>query len=122
MKGLDTNVVIAWLMTDDPLPLEADEQFSITHVVMAELVWVLDRHFNYPRAVIADVMSSILDTPTIMVQADNIVRKALADYRDRAADFADYLILHQNQNAGCSVTLTYDKIAARHPGFQLLEG
>ena len=41
--------------------------------------------------------------------------------RDSTADFSDALIATLGRNAGCEHTLTFDRAAARHPGFALLK-
>lgn len=43
------------------------------------------------------------------------------DLRDSSADFSDALITTLCRNTGCKHTLTFDRTAARHPGFALLK-
>lgn len=41
-------------------------------------------------------------------------------WRNGDADLPDYMIAASNLQAGASLTLTFDKTAAREPGFSLL--
>nr|WP_234826244.1 hypothetical protein [Sinorhizobium meliloti] len=45
---------------------------------------------------------------------------ALATYRATKADFSDALIAHGGLLAGCTETLTFDKLAADHAGMRLV--
>jgi predicted nucleic-acid-binding protein len=127
--GLDTNVLIRlFLAEDDPgqhdrsVALMRDRAVSarINLVVLAEAVWTLQRNMGRSRAAAADFVQGVLDAESIEIEADRIVRQALADFRIGPADFADYLIARLNAERGCPVTYTFDTKAAKSPLFQLV--
>ena len=56
MTGLDTNVLVRYLVRDEPAQaaratreLERDARFLIGSVVLCELVWVLDAGYGLSR-------------------------------------------------------------------------
>ena len=49
-----------------------------------------------------------------------LLRSALADYRDGSADFSDYVIGRHNARAGCQHTVTFDRSLRDGPTFQML--
>jgi predicted nucleic-acid-binding protein len=75
----------------------------------SELVWVLGgRTYGFDRHSIAAPIERLLEIPLFEVEQRAVVRRALVDYRDGSADFAEYLIGEQNRAAGCSGTATLD--------------
>jgi predicted nucleic-acid-binding protein len=127
MIGLDTNILLRWLVTDemvaDDAPhqtelvsstiLESDETFFVNHVVLAETVWVLRNRVNQPKDVIDEIITRLLFSSDVEVDRPDVVAAAQASFRDGPGDFADYLIAHINQSAGCSTTLTFDFKASK---------
>jgi predicted nucleic-acid-binding protein len=91
----------------------------MSYVALAELVWVFDRVYKRSRAEIARTVEILLQTDGIQFENDTVVAQSLSDFRAGSADFADYLLMHDGKAAGCETTLTFDRKAARHPGFTL---
>jgi predicted nucleic-acid-binding protein len=120
MIGLDTNVLLAWMLAGQARPLPAAPAYRITHVVLAELIWVLDRSMRYPKAAQITVIESLRNAADIVIDRAEVVDAALDDFRTGKADFADNLIARDNAAAGCATTVTLDKKAAREPGFTRL--
>lgn len=81
---------------------------------------MLERSLKRPRAEIAGVLTALLTTSDLRLAGLETVAAAVDDYAAGPADFADYLICHDNRAAGCEVTLTLDRRAARHAGFELV--
>jgi predicted nucleic-acid-binding protein len=54
------------------------------------------------------------------LEQEATVRQALSLFRKSNADFADCLISLSARAAGCSKTVTFDKIAARDAGMELI--
>jgi predicted nucleic-acid-binding protein len=55
------------------------------------------------------------------VENAETVRGALQLYRSRNIDFSDCMIASSARAAGCSRTVTFDRIAARDAGMELVE-
>jgi predicted nucleic-acid-binding protein len=131
MKGLDTNVLVRYLVKDDPaqfaiverrLDLAADrkEQLLIAPVVLCELVWVLETAYGCKRAEIASTLEQILRTAQFEVLDKDIIWAAWDDYRNGKGDFADYYLGRQYEHAKAEKTLTFDKSLAHSPLFDVL--
>ena len=86
---------------------------------MVETVWVLDRAYGLAHHRIAAAIEHILQVDTLVVENEQEVFTALVALKQGDATFADALIAALGARAGCSCTLTFDKAAARLPGFEL---
>lgn len=132
MRGLDTNILVRYITQDDPpqFAVASDliegaesrgERLYVNMVVLAELAWVLrGSRYRYPRSAIAAAIEKLLDIPLFELQARDQVRRALAEYRDGEADFADYLIGQKNLAVGCADTATFDTHLADSEAFAVL--
>ena len=102
MIGLDTNVLVRYVMQDDPRQstratrliesLSADEPGFVPLVAMVELVWVLSASYRLGRAQVATVLETLVRSKELVVDRADIVTQALARYGAGGADFADALI------------------------------
>ncbi len=130
MTGLDTNILVRYLTQDDPVQsplatrimerrLSAANPGFISVVAMVETVWVLDRAYGFAPAEIADAIERMLQADTLIVDSEQEVFAATAALREGRGGFADALIGALGAKAGCFRTLTFDRKAARLPGFAL---
>ena len=128
MIGLDTNIIVRLFVDDDPKQVQsarnlvasrctAESPGFIDRVALCELVWVLASAHNYGRAVVADVVEAIVASRDLRLEDDDLVRRALQDYRASNVDFADILIGYVNLARGCAATATFDRKAAKLKGF-----
>ena len=120
MIGLDTNVLVAWMLSGQARPLPNASAYRISIVVLTELVWVLTRTLNHTRNSTCHVLQELLEAGDIVIDRSETVTLALNDYRKGPADFADYFIAYDNQASGCRTTVTLDKDAGRHRYFTML--
>lgn len=125
MIGVDTNVIVRYLVQDDPaqsrrataLFEREGEQFHLGQIVLCELVWVLSFAYGYRRGQIVPVLRQLLRTAQFEIEAPDIVRRAVEDYARGKGDFADLLIRERNEAAGCGSTVTFDRKLQRVQGF-----
>ena len=117
MNGVDTNVLIRYLVADDPLQavkakriMESGTSY-VNCIVLCETVWVLESAYDYGRKEIADTLERILSTHEIEVEDPEMTLAALQDYRQTSAGFTDCLIGRRNANHGCDHTVSFDKRA-----------
>jgi predicted nucleic-acid-binding protein len=130
MIGLDTNVLVRYLTQDDPVQsrraaklvegLTEEDPGFISVVAMAETVWVLERAYGVADADIAAALERTLQADVLVVESEQEVFTAMIALREGRGAFADALIAALGAKAGCSTTLTFDREAARLPGFGLL--
>ncbi|MBI4987215.1 MAG: type II toxin-antitoxin system VapC family toxin [Rhodocyclales bacterium] len=132
MIGLDTNVLLRYIVRDDAAQAKAasrliegrcskDAPGHVSHVVLAELAWVLGRGYGYAKAEVVKVLAAILSSAELKVQESALAWAALRAFQAGRADFADYLIGAVNASCGCETTCTLDKRAAKS-GWHSLAG
>jgi predicted nucleic-acid-binding protein len=127
VTGLDTNVLLRYLLRDEPTQaaraareLERGERFLIGTVVLCELVWVLETGYGLARGEIADVLDRILATAQFEIEGKDLALAALGDFRASTADFSDCLLGRRNRAAGATETVTFDRGLRGLEGFRLL--
>jgi len=131
MIGLDTNVLVRYIMQDDPKQsfkaskliesLGEPDRGYIGLVAVVELVWVLSSCYDLSREQVALALEAMLRTKQFVVEhADQVVR-ALRVFKASKADFADCLIERSAAHAGCERTVTFDVGAAKHAGMTLIQ-
>ena len=131
MIGLDTNVLVRYIMQDDPNQsphsakliesLSVDAPGFVPLVVVVELVWVLSAAYNMKRAQIDQVLDTLLRTKELIVDRAEQVLKAQRAFNSSSADFADCLIERIAASAGCAKTMTFDVGAAKAAGMTLIQ-
>jgi predicted nucleic-acid-binding protein len=119
--GLDTNLLIGWLVEDAEAELPVEGPYFIGLVVLAEFAWVMRTAFSNTKSELLFALTQISSHPEFRFSDIKIVKAALEDYSVGAADFSDYLLLHDALAAGTLSVATKDKKAARHPKFQLVK-
>jgi len=131
MIGLDTNILVRYLVQDDPVQSPKTTDFIrktltkanpgfVSAVALAETVWVLDRSYHFTDSEIAAAVEEILQTDALGVEHVAEAFIAMAALKTSHGDFADALIGAINTQAGCSRTITFDRKALRLPGFASL--
>ena len=130
MIALDTNVLVRFLVQDDPLQaqlatkvidqLTDDAQGFVSREVLIELVWVLERAYRFGRAEIAVALDGLLTATELDIEGSDEVAPALELYRNDGFGFADLMIAAAARRAGAAEMVTFDRKAARLPGVRLL--
>lgn len=131
MIGLDTNVLLRYLLQDDEVQGERasraisqaatrNEPLFISLVVLCEAVWVLESAYGYRKVELGGVLGELLETSGFEIEQRDIVRAALEDYRASKADFADCLIGRTNATHGCRHTLTFERSLKALDAFRVL--
>lgn len=119
MLAVDTNVLVRLLTRDDTDQTEAAEAFIskgawVSHLVLAETLWVLDSVYDLSRAQIATALEMLLNHRELSVQDADVVTAALGHYRKRSAvDFSDCLVLEIARKAGHLPVGTFDRNFAK---------
>lgn len=131
MIGLDTNVLVRYIMQDDPRQsakatrliesLEADRPGFIGMVSIVELYWVLTSCYDLTNDQVRQALDLLLRTRQIVVDRADQVLRALKVFETGKADFADCLIERAAAAAGCEKTMTFDVSAARHAGMTIIQ-
>ena len=128
MLGLDTNVLVRYLVRDDQLQFEKarrllkresnkGEPVLVGLLVLLETEWVLRSRYEFSKAEILSTFSTLLDVADLAFEDESSIEQALYSWKDTVADFSDCLIEARNLRLGCQATATFDGKALKLPGF-----
>lgn len=128
MLGVDTNVLVRYLVRDDEAQFEkarklikreaaAGRGIFVSHLVVLETEWVLRSRYGLSKDQIVATISSLLDASDVRFEDEPAVEEALFIWKEATADFADCLFGAKNRRLGCRATATFDTKAAKLPGF-----
>jgi predicted nucleic-acid-binding protein len=130
MIGLDTNVLLRFFAQDDarqsPMAdaimasLTKEEPGWVGLVTVVELCWVMESRMRAGKTAVCNTLDRLLMFETVMVEQSDSVAAAVRQFRTTRADFADCLIAASARVAGCLKTMTFDEIAARDAGMELI--
>lgn len=128
MIGVDTNILVRYILDDDPVWSPPAQRFIdddctvdrpgyVNLVVLVELVWVLNQTPGWGKKEICTVISEFLLADNLVLEQPLLVSAALQSFKEGNADFADFIIAEVNSSAHASPTVTIDKDASKQPGF-----
>lgn len=131
MIGLDTNVLLRLYLADDASQGESARRLVetlsearpgyVNVLTLVELIWTLRKRYAISRERILDIVSGLLESRDIVLEDEALVEIAVDRAAGLSGELPDLLIALRNGEAGCSVTMTFDRKAAQHiPGMELL--
>lgn len=131
MIGLDTNVLLRYLLQDDPSQsviatstleqaIAAGETFFVSDIVLCECVWVLESALRMLKADIVLLLDQVLRLSHISFQDSETLWRAFDAYQTGKGDFSDYLIGEIARRMDCDHTLTFDRALRGSPVFQVI--
>lgn len=122
VKLLDANTVIRYLTADDAkkakrverLFRNSSDRFILTDVSIAEIVWVLESHYQVSKSDVVAKLRLLLTLEAIEANKD-LLSQALDHYWSRNIDYIDAYIAayaaHHHVDAVISYDRDLDKIA-----------
>ena len=119
MKFIDTNVFLRLLLWDDPAKaaacrklfeksLQHNEPLRTTPLVIAEIIWVLEKTYKYPRAKVADAVLTILATDNIQIEGKGLLMESVGLYKIKNIDFIDAFNAITMLEQGIRTIYSYD--------------
>ena len=130
MIGLDTNVLVRYIMQDDRKQaalatrlvesLTPEEPGFVTLVTVVELYWVLGTSYDLSRAQIVAALDALIRSKQLLVEQSDQVLRALRVFGGGSADFPDCLIERIAKAAGCDKVMTFDIGASKNSGMTLI--
>ena len=131
MIGLDTNVLVRFLVQDDQAQFERAQKLIgresrsgggvlISLLVLLETEWVLRSRYRLPKLEIIGAFSGLLASAELHFEDEHSIEEALFTWKDSPADFADCLIGARHRALGCRATASFDSKAAKLPWFVAL--
>ena len=132
MIFLDTNIFLRFYLRDDEakakrcrellLAVGAGEEEAMTStMVIAEVVWVLERTYRCSRKQVAEFVMSLLGLPHLMLPEKHVVEVAIACYAEQNIDFIDAYNAALMASEGVTVIYTYDRHFAQLPSVESRE-
>ena len=133
MRGLDTNVLVRYLLRDDakqsPIAkaaidqaIAAKEPLLVSLLTLLETEWVLRSVAKVGKPGVIQTFKALLETRDLLIENEEVLEQAVHYYEDGKADFAECLMAARYQRIGCISMLTFDGKAAGIPGCELLAG
>lgn len=122
MHSVDTNLLVRLVVRDDADQVIAAEAFVakgawVSHLVLAETLWVLDAVYHRSPAQIANAVDRMLNHKELTLQDAEVVALALDHFRSRPAlGFSDCLVLEIARKAGHLPLGTFDRNLAKLDG------
>jgi predicted nucleic-acid-binding protein len=128
MLGIDTNVLVRYLVRDDQSQYErarrlihrevnTGEPVLVSLLVLLEMEWVLRSRYELEKPDIVAVLSSLLQTVELAFEDEPSVEHAIYSWKNSLSEFADCLIDARNRRLGCRATATFDRKALKLAGF-----
>lgn len=128
MIGLDTNVLVRFLVRDDEEQFERAQRLIrreaqagvpvlVSHLVLLETEWVLRSRYKLSKAEILGAFSDLMSAMDINFEDESALEEALFAWKNSSTQFADCLIGARYGTLGCSTTATFDADAVKLPGF-----
>lgn len=135
MIAVDTNVLLRYLLGDDPAQsakaeklITGNNMVLVTDVVLVETLWTLKgQKYQLGKAELIGVVQALFEESNIRFEDGQVVWMALNDYRKaklvrgKGADFADALIVNKatftanSRNVALKGVYTFDKAAQALP-------
>lgn len=122
MHAVDTNLLVRLLVRDDAAQVNAAERFVekggwVSHLVLAETLWVLEAVYDRTPAQIANAIERLLSHKNLTLQDADVVALALGHLRTRPSlGFSDCLVLEIARKAGHLPLGTFDRNLAKLDG------
>lgn len=112
VRAIDTNVVVRFLTSDDPVQaqaarhvIEAGDVFIGTTVIL-EVEWVLRSGYEFGVRKISLGLRNLAGLPGVTIEEPAEIAQAL-EWMDAGMDFAD--ALHLTRSVHCNTFLTFDR-------------
>lgn len=129
MIGLDTHVLVRFLVRDDEEQHQRvvellrrgasdGERFFVGDVVLAEVVWVLASRYHCTREEISAVVRQLAEVQELVFDSTERVVRAQRAFERGRGGFADYLIAEGARDAGCASMATFDRALHSDDGFR----
>ena len=126
MRAVDTNVLVRLVVRDSPEQVRLAESFIasgawVSHLVLAEAMWVLDAVYDRTPEQIAGAIDMLLNHKDLTIQDAEVVTTALEHFGKRPAlGFSDCLVLEIARKAGHTPLGTFDRDLAKLDGAKRL--
>ncbi|MBS0580643.1 MAG: type II toxin-antitoxin system VapC family toxin [Proteobacteria bacterium] len=126
MRAVDTNVLVRLIVRDNADQVSAAEAFVtngawVSHLVLAETIWVLDAVYECTAEQIAASVHMLLNHKDLTLQDPDVISAALEYFRAQPRlGFSDCLVLEIARKSGNLPLGTFDRNLAKIEGAERL--
>ena len=131
MYGLDTNVLVRFLLRDDPKQAEQAREaienavaggklVAVSLLTILETEWVLRSCAKLEKVQVISIFRMLLEARDLHIEVEEVLEEALYYYESNKADFADCLMSSRYYEYGCEAMLTFDRGTSKLPKNMLL--
>jgi predicted nucleic-acid-binding protein len=124
LKGIDSSVLLRYILEDDSVWTRAATRFVdedctvndpafVNLVVLVEVIWSLRRQKNYRKETVIAVLKDMLESQSLVLEKEEVVAEALRAFEKGSAGFSDCLIACLNTHAQAKPTFSFDKDAIK---------
>ena len=116
MIGIDTNIVLRYLLKDDPalspraLEIIAGNDCFVSRAALTEVVYTLESYYRSSRADIGRALDALLKVQRVTVEDRALTERALSWFK-AGMDFGDAMIAASSH--GSASVATFDRDFAR---------
>ena len=116
MIGIDTNIVLRYLLKDDPalspraLEIIAANDCFVTRAALTEVVYTLESYYRSSRADIGRALGALLSLQRVSIEDRAVTERAVSWYNG-GMDFGDAMIAASSH--GSARVATFDRDFAR---------
>ena len=130
MKGVDTNILVRFLTSDDEIQTQKvykifkdteieKKQLFVSLLVVLELIWVLKSAYNISRNEVLESINDLISMPILKFESFSTLQQFIHVAKGSSYDLSDVLIAYSAKFQGCESILTFDKKASKLPIFEL---
>jgi len=131
MKGIDTNILVRFLVGDDEIQAQKvynifknaesrKKELFVPLLVVLELVWVLESVYEIKRNEILESISELLLMPVLKFEHQSSLQQFTNSAKGNNYDLSDLIIAYSAKDQGCQSVITFDRKASKHPIFELI--
>jgi predicted nucleic-acid-binding protein len=131
MKGVDTNILVRFLVGDDEIQSKKvyelfkkieskNDTLFVPLLVVLELIWVFESAYEISREEIIESISDMLLMPILKFEHQSAIQQFTHFAQSNNYDLSDLLIAYSAKEQGCASIFTFDKKASKSDLFEIM--
>lgn len=132
MSLLDTNIILRFILNDDPLlstkaktifgKIEREKiKVFLSLLTVSEVIFTLERSYKLPKTAIIDKISSIASIPNIFVEKQNLLKEIFSYYQNQNLSFVDSYHIVLMRRKKINKIYSFDRDFDKFPHIKRLE-
>lgn len=132
IKAIDANVILRFLLNDNLEKAErcsvllqrvesGTEQVFLPDLVIADVVWTLEKFYRQPKARIKELLIPLLSLRGMRLSSKTVAKKALDWYVEKNVDWTDAFVAAGMVTRDKAEIYSYDHHFDKFPGIKRVE-